>query len=682
MSDPEARRLAALALAEDASDEAPKSIAQALADSDWRVRKEAAQSAATSPRRADVLRELLAALGDRNDVGLRNSAVEALVAIGPDAVPTAIAALRTLDADGRKLAVEVLGGVPDARGAEALATALSDEDPNVRQSAAEALGTSAMGGEEARKIAVKALKSVLPRAEPMMKLATLGALSRIGVPHDWNVLAPLTLDPMLRTEALAAAAKCGDPSAGIALVEALFDANVAHARTALVALAEWIESAMRQALPIGDVAARLQSKQAGERARELAEADPQSRGAALTVLALLGDAEAAPAIVRGLLDPMLSRSAETAVSLLGAAALPALLAVGEREPPSRHAALLLVVPTLTSRLDDRAITVVRATLGHESDDVAAAAAQVLGALGDGEDIERLAILASSANDTRGRAPLSAALAIEQLAERHREDALAAFGRLSNDPTKTVAGCVLLTALRGSPPSSTEYLQRALGSGDPRTRRAAIEAFAAIGGKDTRSVAHAVATALADEDRDVQLAAIRALGTLRHPEPLVVLIDSVSDAEIVAAAASALSDADGERALEVCTRLVTREDPAIASAAVAALGRLGERAEAGLARALDHASDEVVKLALSELGRVPTPSALARIGNALDHASWEVRRVAAEVLGSEGSDDAIAFLRARLERESDATVREAIMLALAGPSYIPASGDPGSGAESA
>jgi len=110
----------------------------------------------------------------------------------------------------------------------------------------------------------------------------------------------------------------------------------------------------------------------------------------------------------------------------------------------------------------------------------------------------------------------------------------------------------------------------------------------------------------------------------------------------------------------------REDPAIASAAVTALGRLGERAESGLARALDHTSDEVVKLALSELGRAPSPSALKRIGQSLDHASWEVRRVAAEVLGAEGSEDALALLRARLERESDATVREAIMMSLAGP----------------
>ncbi len=657
-SDPETRRLAAQALASDDSEGAPKLIVRALADTNWRVRKEAAQSAVLAPRRADVLRELGAALGDRDNVGLRNSAVEALVAIGPDAVPTAIAALGALDADGKKLAIEVLGGVPDLRSAEALARALNDEDANVRQSAAEALGTSALAGDDARKTAVRALRSVIPRSEPLMKLASLGALARLEATLEWSLLEPLLADPVLRGAVLSACSRCADAACGLALAAALFDANVAFARAALVALAEWLLSSMQKGLSIDAVAARLQALDAGPRVHQLDEDDAQIRGAALTVLALLGDAEAAPAIVRALLDPLLARSAETAVSLLGAAALPALLAVGEREPPSRHAALLLVVPTLTGRLDDRALAVVRATLGHESDDVASAAAQVLGALGDGQDIERLAILA--AHD-RGRTPQSAALAIEILAEKHPDDARDAFAHLAGDASRTVAGCVLLTALRGSPAGSIDYLKRAIGSGDARARRAAIEAFAAIGGEDA---GEAVASALADEERDVQLAAIRALGTLRHATALSNLVASAADPEIIAAAASALSEADAKRALEVCTALVSREDPAIASAAVATLGKLG--AEEGLVRALDHASDEVVKLALSELGRAPSARALDRVGRSLEHPSWEVRRLAAEVLGAEGSDDALALLRTRLEREADTGVREAIMLALAGP----------------
>ncbi len=683
--DPEVRRLAAQALAADERPDAAARIARALADTDWRVRKEAALSAKASPRRSEVLGELLRALGDRDNVGLRNSAVEALAAIGPDAVPTAVAALRTLDADGRKLAVEVLGGVPNPRSAEALAATLADEDPNVRQAAAEALGASAHAGEDARKIAVRALRSVLPRGEPMLKLASLGALARVGASLEWKLLAPHMSDPLLRGAVLGVCARCIDPACGEALAEAFFDPNVAHARAAMTALAEWMHAAMGKGLPVDAVAAKLQARDAGARVRALLagsveggtaqtqdEGTPQSHGAALTLLAILGDAEAAPAIVRALLDPMLARSAEAAVSLLGAAALPALLAVGEREPPSRHAALLLVVPTLTGALDERALAVVRATLGHADPEVAAAAAQVLGAVGEGSDIERLALFA-----TGDRAPRSAALAIESLAEKHPADALAAFDRLAGDPGKTIAGCVLLAALRGSPPRSTEYLERALGAGDPATRRAAIEAFATIGGP---VAGERVATALADEDRDVQLAAIRALGALRHGDALSALVASVSDPEIVAAAVSALSEADAARAEGVCTRLVAREDPAIASAAVRALGRLGERGEAGLEGALLHPSDEVVKLALSELGRAPSVRALEHVGRALDHRSWEVRRVAAEVLGAEGSDDALALLRARLERESDASVREAIMIALAGPDLFGAGGDPWGGSE--
>lgn len=176
----------------------------------------------------------------------------------------------------------------------------------------------------------------------------------------------------------------------------------------------------------------------------------------------------------------------------------------------------------------------------------------------------------------------------------------------------------------------------------------------------------MATALADDDRHVQLAAIRALGVLRHAGPLSELVALASDAELVAAAVSALSDADADQALDVCARLVAREDPAIASAAVSALGRLGARGEDGLVRALVHPSDEIVRLALSELGRAPSAAALEHVGRSLDHPAWAVRRLAAEVLGAEGGDAATALLRARLERETDDTVREAIRFALAGP----------------
>ena len=660
--DPEERRLAAQALAREAPSGAPGMLVAALGDSDWRVRKEAAQSAVVLSRRDDVLQAVAAALGDKTNIGLRNAAVEALVSVGPEAVPAAIHALRTLDADGKKLAVEVLGGIPDARGTEALVVTLTDPDPNVRQAAAEALGGAALAGDDARKAAARGLRATLVGSEPMMKLAALDALARLEIALDWREIAPLMSDPFVRGAALGACGRCPEEVAGEALVDALFDANASTARGALVALAEWVRTETARGLPVDVVRARLQSRDGAARVRALDDADASVRGAALLLLATLGDADAAPDSVRGLLDPALARDAETALSLLGPTALGALLAVGERELPARHAALLLMVPGLASRLDDRSLAVLRATLSHESDDVVAAAAQVLGALGDGSDIERLATLASKES---GRASRAAATAIDALADRHPDAARAAFAAIARDDASMVSGCVILAALRdGADATHVDYLKRALAVGDARARRAAIEALAAIGGQVAKDQ---VAGALADEEREVQLAAIRALGRLRHAAALSDLVAAVSDPEIVAAACGALSEADPERSLAVCAGLVTSEDPAVAGAAVSALGKLERaRAQDALFSALEHPNEEIVKLALSELGESQDARTLARIGLCLDHASWDVRRLAAELLGAEGGAAALDLLRARLEREADPSVREAIMLALSHP----------------
>ena len=134
----------------------------ALGDDDWRVRKEAATVAtrARATRRGRRV-ALVAALEETINIGLRNAAVEALVAIGPDAVAPCDRGVAALDADARKLAVEVLGGVPDARGDGALVRASKDADVNVVVAAAEALGNAALAGEEARDLATTALVALL-----------------------------------------------------------------------------------------------------------------------------------------------------------------------------------------------------------------------------------------------------------------------------------------------------------------------------------------------------------------------------------------------------------------------------------------------------------------------------------------------------------------------------------------
>ena len=139
-AEPEARRVAVQQIAKVHGREAAELLLRALGDEDWRVRKEAATVAPVLERRDEVVAVLVAALEETLNIGLRNAAVEALIAIGSDAAGATIEALGRLDADARKLAIEVLGGVTDGRGILALTRALADDDANVRVAAAEALG--------------------------------------------------------------------------------------------------------------------------------------------------------------------------------------------------------------------------------------------------------------------------------------------------------------------------------------------------------------------------------------------------------------------------------------------------------------------------------------------------------------------------------------------------------------
>src|SRR5690242_5687174 len=95
-------------------------LMRALGDEDWRVRKEATFAAMAFRGDAELVSGLVPLLGAKEDIGLRNAAASVLTELGPIATRRVIEALDTLDADGRKLAVEVLGRSRDGSAVAAL----------------------------------------------------------------------------------------------------------------------------------------------------------------------------------------------------------------------------------------------------------------------------------------------------------------------------------------------------------------------------------------------------------------------------------------------------------------------------------------------------------------------------------------------------------------------------------
>jgi HEAT repeat protein len=674
-ADPEARRRGVQRLGELAGLQAVGLLASALGDADWRVRKEAVAAAATLEPRQAVIDRLAASLGERDNIGLRNAAVEALVVIGADAVAAATQALAELDADGRKLAVEVLGGVPDLAGTRALVRALGDVDINVRAAAAEALGSARLAGPEAQRLAIAALVESLGVDEPLRRLAAMASLARLDAQLPWQSFEALARDPLLRRQAIAVAGRSHDAAAVAALARATGDPSLAIARDALVALVTCLHGLGPLREDLAEIARReIRATQGAEaRIRALVVETEQIaiRGAALVALGILRTRSDVPELVRGLSDEDVAERAELGLRWFGHEAVPSLLEEGRRADAPVRAATLSLSALLVDRPDLTTLEALRDALHADAPEVRVAALQAISVAGGGDD---LAFLAPHATSNDPRVAATACAALTSLASRHPGAGRKMAETILPDSPVAVVGCLLRGASAVRSPGATartddettasdvRFLRAALDHDDVRVRRAAVDGLAAIGGP---TAAQVVARALADEEQDVVLAAVRALGRIGQAEPLAGLLDGVHDPAVIAAALRALGEASPTQAFDAAWGLLRANDPRVAAAAVETMGQLrGPRRNEGLFLALRHADPGVVKGALVELAREISPECRAEVARCLDSPFFEVRRFAAELLAGTDDDATHMLIRARLDRETDPAVREALAQVLA------------------
>lgn len=645
----------------------------ALGDEDWRVRKEATVIAPRVEPRTAVVFAVARALAERDNIGLRNAAVEALIHIGPDAVPGAIDALSRLDADGRKLAVEVLAGAPTLAGMRTLAKAVADADVNVVVAVAEALGKASLAGEEARELATATLTRLLDDARTFVRLAALEALRELEAEVPWSSLEPLASDPILRRNALAAAGGSRAPRALRALAEAVADPHASLAHEAIAALGRSLEEAWGDD-ELLDVAAKTlrASKDARARLRAAAQdgGDPTLRSAAILALGVVRDPDDVSVLADALADDAVADRAEAALQLFGHDAVAPLLVAGRTAAPSLRGATLSMLPVLAPS-ESEPLAAVREALADPSPEVVAPALKSLAIVGGPQD------LAPVARHVSHRDPKVAGVAqaaLHAIASRHlaAARALIADADPQSDDARTAAIVIDALARAGaSEPGDADVLTSALTHREAAVRRAAIDALASVGGD---AAAQAVTFSLADEESAVALAAIRALGRLGRAEQLASLAATTKDPIRLGTVLRALRDADPERAYAAARPLLRSREASIAAAAVEVVGSvpLEGRIEA-LMSATDHDDHEVVKLALAQLSASKDERAYTALARAIEHPDDVVRKYAAELLGADCGSEAEGLLRARLDRERSPVVRRAIMEALSVRQH--ASGEP-------
>ncbi len=537
-SDAEERRQATSLIADLPVYDALPLLVRALGDVDWRVRKEATYAARAFVPAPALVAAMVQTFEPCDNVGLRNAAIEVLASSGSAATNALVASLHRLDADGRKLAVQALGSTRDPHALVTLERTLEDPDENVRQGSVEAIAQlGPIAPVEVQRLLFRCLGS----PDPFARLAALEGLNVLGAVLPWETLKPLLDHPTLRSAALVAASSSESPDAARALGRMLPKLRGATFLQAISALAKLAEGGLLE-----DVAAALvdQPAELGEHLVALAHADgnetPAQRASALTIAAIANAKGVVDVAADGLADDTFMEHAERALFLLGPRALPGLIGRIVRSPSEQtapgqappgqpdtlsgdvRAALIEVAASiaLSKQAETDAAPLLEALRKATQDEerrVATSALFALSRLGTAADLPLAAQLVCSPIRPLAHA---AEGALASLASRHPTSARALcdelIGRGGQREQDAFPAAILLGSLAARDTTNAEsasdldFLARAATAEDVRTRRAAIGAVAEVGGESALSV---LSLALADEEREVQLAAARALGYL-------------------------------------------------------------------------------------------------------------------------------------------------------------------------
>jgi HEAT repeat protein len=654
-ADPDVRRQAVYRMSLRPQGTSISQILDALSDADWRVRREAISLAAQTRDKGPLIEELLRRIVETDNIGLRNAGIEVLGTVAQGRATEFARACEAASVGSRKFLIEAMGKTRDPQMIDNLEGLIRGKDANTAAAAVEALVS--IGGARAEAL----LRERLSASDLFVRIAVVEGLTRLGARVPWNEVKPAVEDALVRRISAELLGRTGELEALEFLLELATDASPQTSAAALRAIAELAQTVEDERAEL--VERLIASNESFRHAlyEALLHGDTPTRQAAAYLAVLCRDESSLEAVIQAVADDVAGPESIEALRGWGARLVEPLLMLRRGEPRVWAIALELASELSCRHIDeishgtrDRVRSLIERDLTDAGDAVRAAAAQSLQWWGDPRDCRALAeCLSSPSHEVRA----AATSALEALAKKVPD---AVGVALQHADLEGPGGADIAQVLsRLDSEGATSILKRGLQSGNPRTRRAVVQA---LGIANAADVAHLVGYAVADEDIDVQIAAVRTLGQMTAVEanaPLRTALDSPF-APIRAEAALALGRRDASGASSRIRELLEDAEPIVVAAALDALARLGDEAVAdAVERALDHPSDEIFQAGLRAARTLPVCDAERCVGRGLDHPSWNVRMLAIKLLVDLGTVRTRELLTSALARETDTMVRHAI-----------------------
>lgn len=646
--DEETRRRAVIGLAGYPLAEMKQILYYAMGDGSWRVRKEAVNALLAFSASAEVMEDLVVMLGSHDNAGLRNSAVEALVRLGPRAVPILSRHMDDGDHDVRRFVIDILGEIGDFASVPFLIKALDDPDPNVCAAAAENLGK--IGDERA----LSPLMQALRKNDVWLRYTVLEALVRIGKPVPLTAIAPLAEENLLKKAVFDCLGVIGDAEAVPLLVVGL-EERVRNAREAAAAALVKIRERLPADLAAKVIDGRLRELEGSPFVEDILDSfntcDQGLKESLVKLLGIIGDDRATGQLLLVCRDDRLRRYCLHAFKGIGEACASSLINAFPLADREQRRFIAYVCGEL--RIEGCA------SLLHEGmcdadpvlRKVSVDSAGKIGLTALFDDV--VALLDDAEPEVRE----CTIEALVRLAERAGEPVLKVALALASAeyPEKRRNAAILLSSL-----NEGEKLLFLIKDEDVGVRKTAVLSLARLkAGKYLGSLV----LALADEDSDVRSAAAGALGDIGGNDVLDPLLLAVKDEDlrVKCAALKSLGKVGSERALPAITAILAEADSPVMIAALAALERIHGKASCEAAkRALENPDEEVVKIAIEILARQDVTWVAEYRERLLTHPHWDVRSSFIRALAAIWGTRSLPDLQSALETESDELVREQIV----------------------
>jgi len=627
-------------------------LLKALGDCSWRVRKRAVEISLEKLRSQEGLAALVQALGDDENAGLRNSATEVLIQIGPVAIPELILGWSARDKDIRKFVVDIMGEIGDPRAAPHLVDALKDPDENVRAASVEALGK--LG----HRPIVSRLLDMLRSDGLIVQLSCLDALDRLGNEVPFETLRALMHIRPLRPYLYKLLGSLRDPGVLLALVDGLQARGRNERSAAIKALAKQYSLAdkpYRVELRVS-VTRNLNATLTDHLRSMLQSASLEEREAAVVVLGWIGNVDTVPDMLPLVADEKLRDPVFEAIVAIGPKVVDVLCNLIDALSRCEK---VLAIEVLGHFKAPSCLTHVIDLSMSDDPEVMEAANQALVQIANPSMIENLLGLLKRNGDSP---PEGLVAAMIGLGQRFHDEVVAGVRPLLEDKRSAlrVTAAEILCGIARK--VELEDVTRLVGDEDPQVRKVAVRVLGRVGG-DEAHVLERLRMALVDESPEVRAEAARALRNRDSPGVVNALKVALGDKEpwVLREAIISLGRTGMKDVPEIILPFVGHPEGAVALEAVRALGLLdwsGSPDE--LESACHHQDPEVIKEVIALCDRWEVDEVRPLLMESLNDPHWDVRISAVRKIAALKDPISLRAVVERLQVEQDDLVKETII----------------------